>query len=78
MKTVTVEDFQANPGQYLDFAEQETVVITRGGKPCAVLHGVPDDLESAELAHSAEFWSMIEQRRGEPTIPWEDAKQKLG
>ncbi len=77
MKTVTVEDFQANPGQYLDFAEQETVVITRGGKPCAVIHSVPDDLESAELAHSAEFWSMIEQRRGERTIPWDDAKQEL-
>ena len=77
MKTVTVEDFQANPGQYLDFAEQVTIVVTRGGKPCAVIHSVPDDLESAELAHSPEFWSMIQQRRDEPTIPWEDAKQEL-
>jgi hypothetical protein len=26
---------------------------------------------------SAEFWHMIEQRRSEPTIPWDEARREL-
>jgi antitoxin (DNA-binding transcriptional repressor) of toxin-antitoxin stability system len=78
MKTVQATDFQHDVSRYLDEVQAEALVIVRDGKPCAVLHGVQDDLESAELSHSAEFWQMIEQRRREPTIPWEEAKRKLG
>lgn len=77
MKTIDIVQFSANPEQYVDDSQQETIVVTREGKPCAVLHGVGDDLESSELAHSSEFWSMIEQRRREPTIPWEVAEREL-
>ena len=35
------------------------------------------DSESEELARSPEFWRMIEERRREPTISWEDVKRKL-
>jgi prevent-host-death family protein len=78
MKTIDIGQFSANPQQYVNDSQQEAIVVTRHGKPCAVLHGVEDDdLESSELAHSREFWSMIEQRRREPTIPWEDAEREL-
>lgn len=77
MKTIDIVQFSANPLQYVDDSQQETIVVTRQGKPCAVLHGVEEDLELSELAHSREFWSMIEQRRQEPTIPWEEAEREL-
>jgi prevent-host-death family protein len=77
MKSIDIAQFSANPQQYVDDSQQETIVVTRQGRPCAVLHGVEDDLETSELAHSREFWSMIEQRRREPTIPWENAEQQL-
>jgi prevent-host-death family protein len=77
MKSVDVNELQANLGQYLDGVEEEAIVVTRDGRPCAVLHGVQDDLESAELARSPEFWTMIEERRRQPTIPWEEAKRQL-
>jgi antitoxin (DNA-binding transcriptional repressor) of toxin-antitoxin stability system len=78
MKTIDVADLQKDLQAYLDEIDRETIVVTRQGKPCAVIHGVGDDLETAELSHSAQFWQMIEQRRREPTIPWEKAKQELG
>ncbi len=77
MKTIDIAQFSANPQQYVNDSQQEAIVVTREGRPCAVLHGVDDDLETAELAHSAEFWAMIEQRRRETTIPWEEAKRRL-
>jgi prevent-host-death family protein len=77
MKSIDIAQFSANPQQFVDDSQQEAIVVTRHGKPCAVLHGVADDLDSSELAHSREFWTMIEQRRREPTVPWEVAKQQL-
>jgi hypothetical protein len=77
MRTIDIAQFSANPLQYVDDSQQETIVVTRLGKPCAVLHGVEDDLETSELAHSSEFWTMIQQRRSEPTIPWEVAEKEL-
>lgn len=77
MKTIDIVQFSQNPQQYVDDSQQEAIVVTRHGKPCAVLHGIGDDLESSELSHSHEFWTMIEQRRREPTIPWDIAKQQL-
>lgn len=77
MRTIDIAQFNKDPQQYLDASLQEAIVVTRQGKPCAVVHGVDDDLENAELAHSREFWSMIEERRREPTIPWEIAQQQL-
>jgi prevent-host-death family protein len=77
LRTIDIAQFSADPQQYVNDSQQETIVVTRQGKPCAVLHGVEDDLEISELAHSREFWSMIEQRRREPTIPWDVAEQQL-
>ena len=77
MKTVDAALFQANLPQYLDEVQTETIVVTQNGKPFAVVHGITDDVESAELAHSPEFWNMIQARRKEPGIPWEEAKRQL-
>jgi antitoxin (DNA-binding transcriptional repressor) of toxin-antitoxin stability system len=77
MKTVDLVEFAANINQYLLESITEDVVITRAGKPCAIVHGLDYDEEQIELANSEEFWAMIEERRRGPTIPWEVAKQQL-
>lgn len=77
MKTIDISQLVTNLRQYLDDSQQEAIVVTCDGKPRAVLHGVDDDLETAELVRSPEFWAMIEERRGGPTIPWDEAKRLL-
>jgi len=44
-------------------------VITRDGKPVAIMIGVEGmDEEQIELGSSEKFWSLIEKRRAEKTI----------
>lgn len=50
-------------------AQRERIVITRNGKPVALLIGVEGmDLEQIELGHSGKFWKLIRQRRGQKTL----------
>lgn len=77
MKSVESNQFAANVDQYLHDALSEAIVVTKGGRPCAVVHGLDYDNEQLKLMNSQEFWSMITQRRKGPTIPWEEAKQRL-
>jgi prevent-host-death family protein len=79
MTIVSVEDFRANPDQYLAQTSQGDVVLTQNGEPWVVLRGVDNDQDrlSAAYANSPEFWEMIRQRRQEQGIPWEQARQQL-
>lgn len=36
------------------------------------------DDEDRAYINDPEFWKMIEERRREPGIPWEEANQQLG
>jgi len=59
-------------------AQRERVVLTRNGKPVAVLVGVKGlDWEQLELGHSDEFWSLIRARRGQRTISREELEKRL-
>jgi hypothetical protein len=77
MKTVDAGQFAANVDQYLRDSMTEAIIVTQAGKPCAVVHGLDYDEEQLNLVNSREFWSMIEERRKGPTIPWDVAKQQL-
>jgi len=77
MKSVDAGQFAANVNQYLQDSLGELIVVTKAGKPWAVIQGLNYDDEQLELVNSAEFWSMIRQRRNEKTIPWDVAKAKL-
>lgn len=67
MKTIEAE--QTSLGSSLDDAQKERVVITRAGRPVAVLVGVQDlDDEQLALCRSVEFWELISKRRQEPTM----------
>lgn len=76
MKTVEADQFAANVKGYLRDS-RATIVVTDAGKPCALVHGLDYDDEQLALVNSREFWSMIEERRKRPTIPWEEAKKRL-
>jgi antitoxin (DNA-binding transcriptional repressor) of toxin-antitoxin stability system len=76
MKTVAI------PGGDLETcvqdAQRERVVITRNGKPVALLIGVEGmDLEQIELGHSDKFWTFIRQRRSQKTLTREELEKRV-
>jgi prevent-host-death family protein len=78
MKTVTVRDFQKKIGRCVDLAQTERVVVTRNGRPAAILIGVEGrDWEDIVLQSSPAFWRMIEARRREKPISLAEARRRL-
>jgi prevent-host-death family protein len=78
MKTVTVRDLQKSVRECVDIAQEDRVVITRHGKPAAVLVGIEgEEWESVILQTSASFWKLIEKRRREPSVSLEEMKARL-
>lgn len=79
MKMVSLEEFRDHVDQYLAGAASEDIVLMEKGKPCMLLQAIPDDTElsSVSFARSPEFWAMIQRRRQESGIPWEEAKKQL-
>jgi prevent-host-death family protein len=65
MKTASVVDFKAHLSEYLKAVEQGPVVITRNGKPVAVLipPGDEDDLERLAMAYSPKLQAILEASR---------------
>lgn len=60
-------------------AQQDRVVLTRNGKPIAVIVGVKGlDWEQLELGCSDDFWSLIRSRRRQRTITREQLNKRLG
>ena len=78
MKTINVRDLQKKLRECVDTSQKERVVITRHGRPAAVMIGVEgQDLEDVVLETSAEFWRLIEERRREKTVPLPAARKRL-
>lgn len=78
MKTVSMRDLQKSIKENVAAAQKERVVLTRNGKPSAVLIGVEgQDWESVILQTSVPFWTMIEKRRSQKTIPLREMKKRL-
>lgn len=79
MTNVSLNDFRLNPDEYLAAAATGDVVVTQDGEPWIVLRAVDDDQDrlSAVYASSPEFRRLIEERRREQSIPWDEAKKQL-
>lgn len=78
MKTIAVRELQKKIKPCLDEAQEDRVVITRRGKPAAVLIGVEgEDWETVILETDPTFWRMIQARRRQPTITVEELKARL-
>ncbi|MBN2388275.1 MAG: type II toxin-antitoxin system Phd/YefM family antitoxin [Anaerolineales bacterium] len=62
MKIASVADVKAKFSGYLKASEQGPIVVTKNGKPVAMLLSVKDEeeIERLLLAHSPKFQSILE------------------
>lgn len=65
MKIASVADVKARFSAYLKESQEGPVVVTRNGKPVAVLVAVTDEdeLERLVLAHSPKFQALLDKSR---------------
>jgi prevent-host-death family protein len=80
MTSITDKDLQLNLDSILTRAQSERLVISRRGKPCAVLVGIEDyDAEDLKLAVPPEFWQMIQRRRTSgKSLPLAEVEARVG
>jgi len=63
MKIASVKEVKDKLSQFLKTAEKEDVIITKNGKPSAVLHHLgEDEIEDYLLEHDPKFRAKIEKR----------------
>jgi prevent-host-death family protein len=79
MKTIPIKKLQTDLDAVLKSSQKERILISRDGKPCAVLVGVEDyDTEDLRLATSPDFWLMIRQRRIQgSSVPLAEVESRL-
>ena len=78
MKTISVRDLQKNVKDCVDESQKDRVVITRHGKPTAVLVGVEgEDWEDVVLQTDPAFWRLIRSRRKQETISLDELKEEV-
>jgi prevent-host-death family protein len=78
MKTVTARDLQKKVKECVDWSQEDRIVITRHGKPAAVMIGVEGkDWEDLVLQTSSSFWKLIKERREQPTISVAELRARL-
>ena len=78
MKTVTARDLQKKVKECVDWSQEDRIVITRHGKPAAVMVGVEGkDWEDLVLQTSPSFWRLVKERREQPTISVAELRSRL-
>ena len=76
MKTIGLE--HATLEVCIKDARRERVVVTRKGKPVALVVGVEGmDEDQLQLGSSVKFWTLIEKRREQKTISRAQLEKKL-
>lgn len=77
MKQISVE--RADFASCVSQAQEERLVITRKGKPVALLVGVEGlDREQLDLGGNDKFWKLINQRRKQKTISRAELQKRFG
>jgi prevent-host-death family protein len=78
MKTVNARGLQKKVKECVDLSQRDKVVITRRGKPAAVMVGVEGkDWDDVALQASSKFWKLIEDRRSESTMSMKELRTRL-
>ena len=76
MKTVALQE--ADLDRCVKDAQRDGVLITRRGRPVALLVGVEGlDREQIELGQSDRFWKLIRKRRRERPISRTELEKRL-
>lgn len=79
MKVVGLREAKQQLSGCVVRAQRERVLITRQGRPAALMIGVEGhDLEDVLLMQNPRFWKMIEARRAEPTLRLDEVRKLLG
>ena len=67
MKVVALREAKQKLSATVDESQEQRVLITRYGKPAAILIGVEgEELEDILLRSNPRFWEMIEASRSDP------------
>jgi prevent-host-death family protein len=78
MKTVALREAKQQLSDYVSQAQKDKIVITKHGKPAAIIWGVEGkDFEDVVYMTNPGFWRMIKARRAATPIPWKTAKRRL-
>jgi len=79
MKTVALREAKQSLSGFVAHAQRERVLITKHGKPAALVIGVEgQDIEDVLLSQDPEFWKLVEARRQQPTLSIADVRARLG
>jgi prevent-host-death family protein len=79
MKTVALREAKQSLSGYVKHAQRERVLITRHGKPAALVIGVEgQEIEDVLLRQDPVFWKLIEERRRQRTVPLTYVRKSLG
>jgi prevent-host-death family protein len=80
MKLIGLKEAKTNLSSFVDQSQHERILITRRGRPAAVVIGVEgQDLEQVLLGGDAEFWKMIQERRqSAATLTSDDIRRSFG
>jgi prevent-host-death family protein len=79
VKIVGLKDAKARLSEFVEHAQRDRILITRRGKPAALVIGVEgQDLEQILLGNDAQFWKMIHERRQRPaTLTGDDIRRSF-
>src|SRR5207248_40826 len=80
MKVVALAEAKGSLSEYVDQAQHAGVLVTRHGKPAALIIGVKgEDFEDLMTKSDSDFWRTIESRRkASRTIPAGEMRKRLG
>lgn len=80
MKVVPLREAKASLSRFVDTAQTDRVLITRHGRPAALVIGVQgEELEDLLTMGNPRFWEMIEARRHSARgIPLGEVRRRLG
>jgi prevent-host-death family protein len=80
VKVVALGEAKNALSAYVDQAQHDRVLVTRHGRPAAIIIGVEgEDFEDLMTRSDPDFWRMIEARRkAAKTISSEEMRRRLG
>lgn len=79
MKVIAVREAKQQLSGYIEAAQKERILITKHGKPAAVVMGVEGrDFEDIVLMQNPRFWELIEERRKQPTLSLAAVRRRFG
>ncbi len=80
MKVVPLGEAKNDLSAYVKEAQRDRVLVTRHGKPAALIIGVVgQEFEDLMTRSDPEFWQMIEARRtASKTISSDEMRRRLG